>query len=292
MIINNIKSFDQWREHARTLLLSDIPPESVHWQTENQNELFGENEGSSEINNERNHERKDQQKKTIKVNKEFIGLAKTVACYRDERRWALLYRTLWRLTHGEPYLLNIASDDDVRLLNKMEKEVRRDSHKMKAFVRFRKVVQTKAAQTEVAQENGKKEEIKELYIAWHQPSHLTLERTAPFFVRRFAAMNWAILTPDRCAYWNGEYLQLGDGVSRQDANTVRPTEDEMEDLWLTFYWNIFNPARIKVKMMKSEMPMKFWHTLPEAQLIPDMLNTASRRVDEMVERSLQNTGDR
>ena len=34
-----------------------------------------------------------------------------VACARADDRWALLYRILWRLVHGEPRLLDVAVDD-------------------------------------------------------------------------------------------------------------------------------------------------------------------------------------
>ncbi len=265
--IQTIHYFKEWRTIARQLLLNAIPPELVSWQTDSQSELF--NSHFFKKNTEKN------QKQAPKVSQEFIDLAKAVSCYRSDKRWAILYRTLWRLTHGEPYILKIASDDDIHLLRKMEKEVRRDCHKMKAFVRFRKVSHT-----------SDELDSQECYIAWHQPSHFTLERTAPFFVRRFTNMNWAILTPDRSAYWDGIDLCFGVGLPRHEA----PKNDEMETLWKTFYWNIFNPARIKVNMMKSEMPIKFWHTLPEAQLIPDMLNTASQRVEEMVQQQKDNLG--
>jgi len=43
----------------------------------------------------------------FRVPKEFLNLATRVACHRDPRRWALLYQALWRLTHGEPKLLEI-----------------------------------------------------------------------------------------------------------------------------------------------------------------------------------------
>jgi uracil-DNA glycosylase len=33
--------------------------------------------------------------------------------------------------------------------------------------------------------------------------------------------------------------------------------DTTEDLWRTDYSNIFNPARLKVKAMQSEMPRKY-----------------------------------
>jgi len=50
----------------------------------------------------------------------------------------------------------------------MAKSVRRDIHKMRAFVRFRKI----------GEDGG------ERYIAWFEPDHFIVERNAPFFVRR------------------------------------------------------------------------------------------------------------
>ncbi len=75
----------------------------------------------------------------FRVPKEFLPLARKASFHRDERRWALLYRVLWRLTHGEPKLLEIASDPDVISLAALEHGVRREVHKMHAFVRFREV---------------------------------------------------------------------------------------------------------------------------------------------------------
>ena len=64
----------------------------------------------------------------------------------------------------------------------MAKEVRRDEHKMHAFVRFR----------EVGRGN-------ERFVAWFEPEHHIVELAAPFFVRRFTDMRWSILTPELCA---------------------------------------------------------------------------------------------
>ncbi|MGD9869311.1 MAG: UdgX family uracil-DNA binding protein, partial [Hyphomicrobiales bacterium] len=46
--------------------------------------------------------------------------------------------------------------------------------------------------------------------------------------------------------------------------------------------SIFNPARLKVKAMTAEMPKKYWPNLPEAKLIPGLVEAASRRTDAMV----------
>uniref|UniRef100_UPI0025FB61C3 UdgX family uracil-DNA binding protein n=1 Tax=Brevundimonas sp. TaxID=1871086 RepID=UPI0025FB61C3 len=105
-----------------------------------------------------------------------------------------------------------------------------------------------------------------------------LERNAPFFVRRFANMRWSILTPEASAHWDGETLAIAEGASRADA----PSEDAMEDLWRDYYASIFNPARLKIGAMRSEMPVKYWRNLPEARLIAPLIEDAQRRSDQMV----------
>src|SRR5690606_30388306 len=60
-------------------------------------------------------------------------------------------------------------------------------------------------------------------------------------------------------------------------------EDASEALWATYFANIFNPARVKLEAMRSEMPKKYWRNLPETRLIPAMLADAEARVERMRE---------
>ena len=177
---------------------------------------------------------------------------------------SFLYRLLWRLA-SEPKLLEIASDPDVIRLGRMEKAVRRDCHKMRAFVRF----------VQVGGGEG------ERFVAWFEPEHFIVERNAPFFMRRFTGMRWTILTPKGSADWDGEKLLIGPAASRADA----PAEDAQNDLWRTYFASIFNPARLKVKAMQAEMPKKkYWRNLPEAALIPDLIKGAEKSAREMIDR--------
>jgi DNA polymerase len=59
--------------------------------------------------------------------------------------------------------------------------------------------------------------------------------------------------------------------------------DALDELWRAYYRSIFNPARLKVRAMQSEMPKKFWKNLPEAQLIPGMIADSRRRTRTMIE---------
>jgi DNA polymerase len=89
-------------------------------------------------------------------------------------------------------------------------------------------------------------------------------------------MDWLIATPKGFARWDGKTLE----TSRMAAEK-RVLNDETEDLWRTYYANIFNPARLKIKAMTSEMPKKYWKNLPEADLIPELILGAEARVLEM-----------
>jgi DNA polymerase len=201
----------------------------------------------------------------FKVPREFLEAGARIACHADEARWALLYRVLWRVTHGERHLLRVSTDADTLEWLRRDKAVRHEMHKMRAFVRFRAVEHEGAT----------------WYVAWFEPEHHVVELNAAFFVDRFAGMHWSILTPERCAHWDGKRLTFTAGVPKSEA----PTEDAVEGLWLQYYSHIFNPARVKVQAMQSEMPKRYWKNLPEAAVIPALLRSAPARVETMVARS-------
>ncbi|MGZ9113426.1 MAG: UdgX family uracil-DNA binding protein [Brevundimonas sp.] len=191
----------------------------------------------------------------------FVDLAREVILHRSADRFDLLYRLLWRL-RDEPDLMKVVTDIDVADALERAKNVSRASHKMKAFVRFRQV------------QDGDRER----WVAWFEPAHRVLEKTAPFFMRRYTSMWWIILTPDGSAAWNGEGLILGPPATRDMA----PAEDEIEEFWKTYYASTFNPARLKTKTMQGEMPKRYWKNLPEAALIPDLVAQSAVRTEAMV----------
>lgn len=249
-------AFDEWRNAARSLLADRVTPDQVRWQRSGEGgDLFG-----ALLPEEPPVEAPSG---TV-VPKGFIEAAEAAICHSDPDRFSLLYRILWRL-QGERALLQVRSDPDVADLTRLIKNVRRDSHKMKAFVRFREVEAVQAGRRR--------------FVAWFEPEHFIVARTAGFFQRRFTDMDWLIATPKGSAAWNGQELK----TSHEPA--LRPeAEDATDELWRTYFANIFNPARVKIRAMQSEMPKKYWKNMPEASLIPDLIAGAERRVAEMAER--------
>ena len=196
------------------------------------------------------------------VPREFMELAEAVVLHRSDERFELLYRLLWRLA-AEPHLLRLASDEDVAKARLFARQVGQAAHKMKAFVRFR----------QVEDEAGV-----EAYAAWFEPAHRVAEFTAPFFARRFSNMRFSILTPDVCVHWDTRELAFTPGADPADA----PSEDRLEDYWRTYYAAVFNPARLNPKLMRREMPRRYWRNLPEARLIPELIARAEAQVEDMV----------
>ncbi|WP_458792830.1 UdgX family uracil-DNA binding protein [Yoonia sp. MH D7] len=246
-----IGTANAWRDAARQYLSAGIPPEQILWNDQHAApDLFAAGDMQP-------------QNSTATVPKSFISMAHTVSWHSDPERFARLYAFLWRL-RKTPSLMSDRGDADLARLRLMEKNVHRCQHKMKAFVRFREITQSGANRRSFA--------------AWFEPTHHTIEPTADFFVRRFSDMDWRILTPEVSAIFDGDGLRFETGHTKPDL-----PDDASEQLWITYFQNIFNPARLKVKAMQSEMPKKYWKNMPEAAYIPAMIASATARAQAMAD---------
>jgi DNA polymerase len=249
--------FDGWRDAARDLAAAGIPPMGVVWTVAGgEADLFG---GDDEVP-------APAVGPAFTVPKSFVDLAKAAICHSDSERFALLYAMLWKLRANRSAMEDRA-DPLLDRLERLAKDVRRDAHKMHAFVRFR----------EVAEGEGTR------FVAWFEPDHHIVRREAGFFVRRFANQRWSILTPQLSVHWDCETLTEGPGATRADA----PDGDPLEETWKTYYASIFNPARLKIKAMTKEMPKKYWRNMPETSLVAPLIAGARAREVEMIDRSAE-----
>lgn len=235
-----VQDFDRWRDVARVLLANEIPPEDMDWRAGRSFSPLQSDEGTTlEVS------------RPVRLSRKFVQLLQALSCFRDDGRWVLMYRLAWR-SQRQPRLLEDAADLDVHRAMKMRSAVKRDIHKMHAFVRFR----------EIEEDSGAKH-----YVAWFESDHEILRLAAPFFCKRFRNMNWLIATPDGTALWRDGRLKF---VSTPDRSAI-PSSDAHEALWRTYYRNICNVARINPSAMTREMPQRYWRNLPEAPEIQTLL---------------------
>ena len=245
--------FEGWRDAARRLAEAGVPAIAVVWQVEGGDaDLFG-----SDI--------EQPAAPSFPVPRAFVELAQDVVCHSERERFALLYAMLLRIKASRDALQDQA-DPLVRRLHELAKAVRRDIHKMHAFVRFR--------------------EIEGRFVAFFEPEHHIVRRAAGFFVNRFTNMKWSILTPELSVHWDGERLTEGPGATRSEA----PSGDALEETWHTYYASIFNPARLKVGAMLKEMPKKYWRNMPETSLVQPLIAGARQREVAMIDASVVKEG--
>jgi probable DNA metabolism protein len=243
-----------WRNAARALAVEGVKPEDIVWSVRAPDDLFADaaEDPPAAIPTG-----------TFTVPRALVDLAQTVIQANEPARFALLYELLWRAHTGERHVLEQVTDPAVQRAQRLAQAIRRDTHKMRAFVRFRVVEEPEGTR----------------HVAWFEPDHFIVEANAAFFVRRFATMTWSILTPYRCAHWDGTETSFTPGASRADI----PDDDALEAYWRAYFSAIFNPARLKIGAMTSEMPRKYWRNLPEAAAIPELIRNASSRTTAMVE---------
>ncbi|CAO3457053.1 Domain often clustered or fused with uracil-DNA glycosylase / Uracil-DNA glycosylase, putative family 6 (EC 3.2.2.27) [Azospirillum argentinense] len=242
---------DGFRRAVRRLAAARTAPDEVLWSV-GAPSLFGDEAPASENG------------APVFLPQAVGQLIETVVCHGDPERYALLYRLVWRVLNGERALLDQHADPLVHRLERLDKAVRRDIHKMHAFLRFRALRDPDGG---------------ERYVAWFEPDHHIVEAVAPFFVERFESMVWTILTPKGSLHWDRQHLMTGPPTERPDSLA----DDRFAEGWLRYYESTFNPARVNPTAMRAEMPRKYWANMPETAAIPAMVRSAPARVQAMLE---------
>ncbi len=224
------QSFDSWREGSRACLQAQLAPGTA-----------------------------------LTLPRGVMRLLRSIAHYRDSGRWELMTRLALRTLTERRSLIEDVVDPDVRRARLMERAIRRDIHKMHAFVRFR----------EVPAEDAREESGSHHCFAWFEPAHEILRLGAPFFVKRFPNMHWTIATPDGTAVWDQHELRY-----LESPATHGPAgPDPHEALWRTYYRSICNVSRINPRAMQREMPQRYWTHLPEAAEIGTLLRDGRERFE-------------
>ena len=269
-----------FRHACRWLVAQGVAPQRVTWESgvAAEADLFGNLPLANVDANANANANASEPTPPLRVPAAFAALCASVILHRDPARFGLLYRLLWRFQH-EPGLRRDPLDPDRMAASCLAHAVHRDLHKMKAFVRFTRIEPERKPEGDDGGSGASPPAALPLHVAWFEPEHHIVEAVAPFFMRRFTQMRWAILTPERCVRWNGAQLEFSPGAGRDEA----PAPDAGELLWLTYYRNIFNPARLKLKMMQKEMPKRYWKNLPEAALIAPLSAQAHQRTAAMIE---------
>jgi probable DNA metabolism protein len=123
------------------------------------------------------------------VPQSFVHMVELVVLHRDETRFDLLYRALWRMVH-EPELRHDHEDPDLVLIARMAQSVRREVNKVVSRLEFRPLVL-----------KGRPVD-----FAWYEPAHHVCEAVATRIAKERPLATWLLLSPERALLWEGGRL--------------------------------------------------------------------------------------
>src|SRR5690349_8313020 len=93
-----VTDFDDWRTQARAMLAAECAPAEIRWQEAGEPGGLFDGLAADDPKPSRTSRATSSARR---VSPEFLELARKVSYHTDAARWNLLYRVLWRLTHGE-----------------------------------------------------------------------------------------------------------------------------------------------------------------------------------------------
>jgi len=110
MLVTIAPTFEGWQAAARVLLRDGIRPHEVEWREATDAPVIVAPPAGG-----------------ARVPRQFLDVARQTAAAADPARWSVLYAVLWRLVHESRELLADTRDADVRRLNGLAAQARRQA---------------------------------------------------------------------------------------------------------------------------------------------------------------------
>ncbi|MFM0200869.1 UdgX family uracil-DNA binding protein [Paraburkholderia fungorum] len=192
----------------------------------------------------------------LAIPRELLSWLRTAACFRAPDRWSLVYRVLWRWTHGERNVLDLG-DPDGALLDQRIRTVEHETDALLTLTLFRRRDPSM----------GPPE-----FVGWYEPHHDLLERAAARFANRMGESTWMLATPHGAVFWNGMLLRIDRPLVEEYEQTTQTstvsamtgeavTSTPTEALWLAYYASAFNAQ-------PSPVPLRHWRMPPAGPPLP------------------------
>lgn len=133
------------------------------------------------------------------------------------------------------------------------KKVRREKHRMEAFIRFQKMAD-------------------DIFYASIEPDFNVLPLLLPHFKRRYADQRWIIYDIKRGygIYYDlkeAEFIQMDFASGKQPGKTIISSYSEDESLyqalWKDYFKHVNIPARKNTKLHLQHVPKRYWKHLTE-----------------------------
>ncbi len=191
-----------------------------------------------------------------KLNKEDTANFLRVILSEEPRAWLSSFRIILEIFKDGASVLNNYGNEDVLCFTQTLKKVNRESHRMKAFVRFKK------------SSDG-------MYYSLIEPDFNVLPLIAEFFKDRYADQRWLIYDVKRkygmlydmfSVSEVKELLPAGDDLPVENITiTLDKEEEKYQRLWQQYYKSTNITTRKNMKLHLQHVPRRYWKYLSEKE---------------------------
>lgn len=171
----------------------------------------------------------------------------------DRKAYGAMFRILCQIFSGVQDVLQNYGDDNVLYFTQTLKKVKRESHRMKAFVRFSK------------SSDG-------LFFAIIEPDYNVLPLISHFFKNRYADQPWLIYDVKRqygLLYNKVNITEVKlskeekQGLTKDRVITLDEKDQYFQNLWKRYYHSTNIEARRNMKLHIQHVPKRYWKYLVE-----------------------------
>ena len=200
-------------------------------------------------------------KRVLKGLKSKVGDQTAQSFYRaflsedHDARDAAFY-IIQKIFTDQPKILSNFGDDRVILFDKTLTKIRREAHRMKAFIRFQK------------SSDGQ-------YYAIIDPDFNVLPLIVSFFKKRYADQSWLIYDVKRNygVFFDQSNLievqlstiQKDSMIQQSSSITLDEKEEHFQNLWKQYFKSTNIEARKNMKLHLQHVPRRYWKYLVEKQ---------------------------
>ena len=198
VVLAHETDFSGWRTATRALALAGIAADDIDW-------IVGGDRPPTQL---------PYPMEKFSVPRALVALAETAIQARDPERFRLLYRLIRRAQEGD----HADDDPDTIRARRLALAVRRETHRMRALVRFLPM--------------GR------VHVGWFEPTEHVLDAVARDFAATFPHLPCSILTPERAAHWWSAAPHFTLGVTAADVSN----DTTLQAAWQARFADLFTDA--------------------------------------------------
>lgn len=210
-----------WRAATRHYVQKQVLPESISWRVAGKGETPWKLQAPNSVDND----------EPLNLPRKLVTAVLEALQARQPERFALLYRVVYRFTHGLLDMEDIREDPDIQQLRELVQNIKQETEQFRlAFSTFSNQRQSKSLH--------------------YTPQNYIVEANGRFCIER-DAQPWEVITPYRRMWWDGNQLHFAMGEAEAAQVSADMWQKDGQGIWQGYPNTVLVPTLEDVAQASS-----------------------------------------